>query len=57
MVGMFNGCSSLKELDISNFNFDNVNNVLCMFFVCSEQLIMKIKDQFKNIKKEAFSLY
>ena len=54
---MFNGCSSLKELDISNFNFDNVNNILCMFFVCSEQLIMKIKDQFKNIKKEAFSIH
>ena len=80
MSDMFNGCSSLKELNLNNFNTDNVTNMShmfheClslkelnlnnfntnnltymhgMFFGCSNDLIMKIKTQYKNIKKEAF---
>ena len=52
---MFKECSSLKELNLNNFN--NNNNVTYMnemFYGCSRELIMKIKKQYKNIKEEAF---
>ena len=32
---MFNGCSSLKELNLSNFNTNNVLDMSCMFEGCS----------------------
>jgi len=32
MSGMFNGCSSLKELNLSNFNTYNVTNMSGMFY-------------------------
>ena len=32
---MFNGCSSLKELNLSNFNTNNVTNMVSMFYLCS----------------------
>ena len=32
---MFGGCSSLKNLNLSNFNTNNVTNMYCMFFHCS----------------------
>ena len=35
MSDMFSGCSSLKELNLSNFNTNNVNNMHCMFSGCS----------------------
>ena len=35
MSFMFFGCSSLKELNISNLITDNVTNMNCMFFECS----------------------
>ena len=35
MGGMFYGCSSLKELNLSNFNTNNVINMECMFSGCS----------------------
>ena len=35
MSGMFNGCSSLKEIDLSNFNTDNVTDMRDMFNGCS----------------------
>ena len=79
MTYMFSGCSSLKELNLNNFNTNNVINMrwmFCecftlkelninnfntnkasiyhMFLGCSNELIMKIKTQYKNIKKEAF---
>ena len=54
MEKMFNECSSLKELNLNNFNTNNVTNINFMFFGCSEELIMKVKTQYKNIKKEAF---
>ena len=31
---MFSGCSSLKELNLSNFNTNNVINMSCMFWEC-----------------------
>ena len=54
MNSMFFECSSLKELNLSNFNTNNVIDMNAMFFGCSEQLKMKIKSKYKNIKKEAF---
>ena len=35
MYGMFEGCSSLKELNLNNFNTSNVFNMCCMFYECS----------------------
>ena len=32
---MFNGCSSLTNLNLSNFNTQNVTNMFCMFNGCS----------------------
>ena len=32
---MFYGCSSLKELNLSNFNTNNVKDMRSMFFGCS----------------------
>ena len=57
MNGMFNGCSSLKELNLNNFNTINVTNMSGMFYECLGELLIKIKTQYKNIKKEAFSNY
>ena len=51
---MVYGCSSLKELNLSNFNTNNVNYMGYMFNGCSEQLKNKIKSEYKNIKEEAF---
>ncbi len=36
MARMFFGCSSLTELDLSNFNTENVTNMQDMFFGCSK---------------------
>ena len=35
MSFMFHGCSSLKELNIDNFNTNNVTDMRDMFFGCS----------------------
>ena len=35
MKSMFDGCSSLKNLDLSNFNTLNVTNMSCMFNGCT----------------------
>ena len=51
---MFFGCSSLKELYLNNFNTNNVTNMEAMFDGCSNELKMKTKIQYKNIKEEAF---
>ena len=32
---MFDGCSSLKELHLNNFNTNNVTNMFRMFYGCS----------------------
>ena len=54
MSGMFNGCSSLRELNLNNFNTNNVSNIYRMFEGCSDDLKMKIKSENKNIKAEYF---
>ena len=47
---MFYGCSSLKELNLSNFNTNNVIYMNSMFNGCSEQFKNQIKSEYKNIK-------
>ena len=54
MSCMFFECSSLKKLNLNNFNTNNVTDMRRMFVRCPNELVMKIKTQFKNIKKEAF---
>ena len=54
MGDMFYGCSSLKELNLNNFNTNNVTDMRSMFYGCSNELIMKIKNQYKNIQEKVF---
>ena len=54
MSYMFRGCSSLKELNLNNFNTNNITKMECMFDGCSDDLIRKIKLEYKNIKDGAF---
>ena len=55
MSCMFYGCSSLKELNLNNFNTNNVSDMECMFYGCSDQIKNKIRTEYKNIKEEAFN--
>ena len=54
MSCMFCECSSLKELNFNNFNTNNVTDMSYMFYECSEELVKKIRNQYNNIKNEAF---
>ena len=54
MSFMFYECSSLKELNLNNFNTNNVINMSWMFRGCSDDLKRKIKSENKNIKDKAF---
>ena len=54
MSYMFDGCSSLKELNLNNFNTNNVTDMRYMFGGCSDELKLKIKNKFKNFEEEAF---
>ena len=54
MECMFFGCSSIKELNLSNFNTNNVTKMDYMFSKCSDQLKLKIKNQYKNFLEMAF---
>ena len=48
MRWMFFYCSSLKELNLNNFNTNNVTDMSDMFKGCSNQLKLKIKAQNKK---------
>ena len=54
---MFSGCSSLKELNLSNFNTNNVTNMSYMFSRCSDELKLKIRSQYNNFQEMAFDDY
>ena len=41
---MFIGCSSLKELNLINFNTNNVTNMSCMFFECSSLKVLNLNN-------------
>lgn len=36
MAGMFYGCKSLGDIDLSGFNTSNVTNLYCMFYECAK---------------------
>ncbi len=42
MSVMFRGCSSLKKLNLINFNTDNVTEMKWMFSKCTNELKLKI---------------
>ena len=52
MSGMFNKCSLLE---LSNFNNKIEGNMNGMFFGCSKEVQMKIKEKYKNINDDAFN--
>jgi hypothetical protein len=54
MNGMFYGCSSLKEANISNFQINKYTEINGMFFECLDSLKICIKKQFLNINEVAF---
>ena len=54
MSWMFNDWSSLKELNLSNFNTNNVTDMSKMFNECSDELKLKIRNQYKNFQEIAF---
>ena len=51
---MFSGCTSLKELNLDNFNTIKVTDMYAMFLECSDEIKLKIKNKFKNFREEAF---
>ena len=54
---MFIGCSSLKEINLSNFKTDIVIDMSHMFSNCSDELKMKRRSQYKNFKEISFYDY
>ena len=54
---MFSECSFLKELNLSNFNTNNVTNMEYMFDLCTDELKLKIKSQYNNFQEIAFDDY
>ena len=64
MNNMFSKCSSLKVLNLSNFDTSKVDSTYRMFFGCSRELNLicendSIKNEYKNqngIKKYALIL-
>ena len=57
MIGMFYGCSSLNELNLNNFNTNNVTDKNYMLGHCSDKLKLKIKSKFYIFKVVAFKDY
>ena len=52
MALMFHDCSSLKELNISNFNTNNVKTMKCMFYGCSSLKELNISNfNTKNVTR------
>ena len=51
---MFWGCSSLKELNLNNFDTNNFIDMRYMFSYCSDELKLKLKSKFNKFKNEAF---
>ena len=50
---MFSECSSLKELNLNNFNTNNVTDMSFMFMGCLEELKLKKKDNLRISKKKS----
>ena len=54
MSFMFSFCSALKEINIPNLNINKITDINYMFNECSDELKMKIKNKYSNIRDEAF---
>jgi len=55
---MFNGCSSLININLSNFNFDNVNNMSHMFKDCSSLTNINLSNfNTNNVTNMSFLFY
>ena len=52
MSGMFSGCSSLTNINLSNFNTNNVNYMSGMFFCCKQLTKNNIIAKDKRILNE-----
>ena len=58
MKYMFYGCSSLRELNISNFNTNNVDNMSYMFFRCSSLEELDLSNfNFNNVYDVDYMFY
>ena len=57
MRNMFYGCTSLKELDISNFKINDDTITIDMFKDCPNKLKEKLKNQkcFEKFKNKIFN--
>jgi surface protein len=56
MVNMFNDCSSLTELDLSNFDTSKVTYMGCMLSDCKKLESLTLGEKFKSITKDALLL-
>ena len=54
MSFMFFGYSSLKELNLSNLNTNNVTDMSCMFSGCSSLKELNLSDFYNNVTDMAF---
>ena len=58
MSYMFDGCSSLNSINLSNFNTNNVTYMSCMFYNCKnlkkENISIKDENSLKRILKELY---
>ncbi len=54
MEYLFSRCLTLKKLILPNFHYINAIEMSHMFNKCSDELIKKIKEKYKNIPEEAF---
>ena len=57
MSYMYYGCSSLKELNISNFNTNNVINMSYMFSYCSSLKELNISNFNMNDVNHIFFMF
>ena len=51
---MFYRCISLKELNLSSFNINKVQNMNGMFNLCELEFKSKIREEYDNFYDEAF---
>ena len=59
MYGLFTGCSSLKYLDLSNFDMGNIsaNNRTAMFYDCSELDVLLLPSGDSNYPAQKYSKF
>ena len=53
-TSMFKNCPALREINISKLNLKKVKHMNWMFSDISDELKIRLKNQNKNIREEAF---